>query len=95
MLRDFTAPDRRRGMSAKGRPERELLPLGGKARSAKGAQIRVAAAAAIALTLAACGVKGPLKLPPSSTPAAEAPASAQPSTDDSASRPGEPPAKKP
>jgi hypothetical protein len=24
-------------MSAKGRPERELLPLGGKARSAKGA----------------------------------------------------------
>jgi len=26
-------------MSAKGRPERELLPLGGKARSAKGAPI--------------------------------------------------------
>ena len=26
-------------MSAKGRPERELLPLGGKARSAKGAQM--------------------------------------------------------
>jgi len=26
-----------RRMSAKGRPERELLPLGGKARSAKGA----------------------------------------------------------
>jgi hypothetical protein len=26
-------------MSAKGRPERELLPLGGKARSAKGVQV--------------------------------------------------------
>ena len=26
-------------MSAKGRPERELLPLGGKARSAKGAPV--------------------------------------------------------
>ena len=31
-------------MSAKGRPERELLPLGGKARSAKGAPTSDAAA---------------------------------------------------
>ena len=29
-----------RGMSAPGRPKRELLPLGGKARSAKGAPVR-------------------------------------------------------
>jgi hypothetical protein len=28
-------------MSVKGRPERELLPLGGTARSAKGAQVSV------------------------------------------------------
>jgi hypothetical protein len=28
-------------MSAKGRPERELLPLGGKARSAEGAPMSV------------------------------------------------------
>ena len=50
-------------MSATGRPERELLPLGGKARSAKGAPVsrgRARLAAAAALWLVSTAFAGPV-----------------------------------
>ncbi len=44
-------------------------------------QFRILAVASVALCAAACGIKGPLVLPPPAAPPAAAPASAAPVTD--------------